>query len=250
MILMALLLIATEIGFRSNPPKEGDTKTVGKTDVGYILGAVIGLLALMLGFTFSMALDRFDVRRQLLIQETNSIGTTYLRAEVVAEPWSSEIRKLLRDYVTLRIEMRQKVLEDPKKIDWVLEQTQGLQNKLWDQAQALGRANPNQEVVSIFLDSLNGMIDLNTRRKAAYYNRVPFPIYVVLFFIAAFSMWLVGFYFKVRRRHVWLLAGLLAFMISLVIFLIMDLDQGEKGGIRVNQQSLVDLDQFIRARPL
>jgi hypothetical protein len=93
-----LLLVAVEIGFRAKGRKKADSDNIEKSDIAPILGGVMTLLALMLGFTFVMSQGRFETRRQLVVEEANAIETTYLRARTLPEPQSSEIQELLRQY--------------------------------------------------------------------------------------------------------------------------------------------------------
>jgi hypothetical protein len=245
LLLMAVLVAASEIGYLAKKSITKDTPdTIGKADMALIIGAVLTLLALLLGFTYAMSEGRFEARRQLVIEEANAIGTTYLRAKTLPEPRSSEVQELLRQYAALRVEMGSKTEYDPEKIREMDNKTKQLHSLLWSHAAALARENPNP-VISVFLQTLNEMIDLHTKRMAAFRNRVPLAIYLVLFVISAVTLFLVGYYLGSHRQRVLILTALLAFLVASVMWLIMDLDQPVRGAIRTSQQSLLDLNQDL-----
>jgi hypothetical protein len=108
-----------------------------ETPVGAIIAAILGLLAFLLAFTFGMAASRFDTRRELVLDEANAIGTTYLRAALLPEPHRTEIRSLLRDYVDLRLQAAQPEMTVP-----ALAGSEELQGRLWAQAVIVGEKNP------------------------------------------------------------------------------------------------------------
>jgi hypothetical protein len=242
--LMGVLIVTVEIGFWTKGSKKGGSDSIERTDIALILGAVLTLLSLMLGFTYAMSGGRFETRRQLVIEEANAIGTTYLRAKALPEPRSSEIQELLRQYTAFRVEIAGMTDDAPEKIREVDNRTKQLLSLMWSHAAALARENPNP-ITSIFLQTLNEMIDLHSKRLAAFRNRVPFSIYVVLFVASAITLWLVGYYFGSHRKRVRILTTMLALLVASVMWLIMDLDQPVRGAIKASQQSLIELHQDL-----
>src|SRR5512135_2757213 len=104
LITVAVILLSIECGFRLGQFRHQRSELEDKPPVGEMVGATLALLAFMLAFTFGMAASRFEVRRGLVIDEANAIGTTYLRAGLLPEPFRVEVRKLLREYVSVRLE--------------------------------------------------------------------------------------------------------------------------------------------------
>jgi hypothetical protein len=242
---MGVLVAALEIGFWVKKGMvKGGSDSIEKADIGLILGAVLTLLALLLGFTYAMSVGRFETRRQLVVEEANSIGTTYLRARTLPEPRSSEIQELLRRYTALRVEIAGMADDAPEKIRGMDNRTKELHGLLWSHAAALARETPSP-IISIFLQTLNEMIDLHSKRLAEFRNRVPFSIYLVLFVVSAITLWLVGYYFGASRQRVRILTTILAILVASVMWLIMDLDQPVRGAIRASQQSLIELHQDL-----
>lgn len=244
LVLMGVWVVALEIGFQVKKRRmKGGSDSIEKADIALILGAVLTLLALLLGFTYAMAMGRFEARRQLVIEEANAIGTTYLRAKALPEPRSSEIQELLRQYTALRVEIGGMVDYSPEKIREVDNRTKQLLSLIWSHAATQARESPNP-ITSVFLQSLNEMIDLHTKRLAEFRNRVPFPIYLVLFVVSTITMWLVGIYFGSGQRMP-IPTTMIILLVASVIWLIMDLDQPVRGAIRASQQSLIDLQQDL-----
>ena len=116
---MGLLLAAEELGYRLKTRTPPDPVAVEKTDIALVLGAILTLLALLLGFTYAMSQTRYETRRQLVVDEANAIGTTYLRAKTLLEPRSSEIQELLRQYAALRVEIISIKDDAPQRIQEV-----------------------------------------------------------------------------------------------------------------------------------
>ncbi len=245
LVLIGVLVAASEVGFWvKKRMARGGPDTIGKGDIALIIGAVLTLLALLLGFTYSMSEGRFEERRQLVIDEANAIGTTYLRAKTLPEPRSSEIQGLLRQYTALLVEIAGRMEDDPEKIREMDKREKKLESMLWSQAAALARENPNP-VISTFLVPLNEMIDLRTKRLAAFRNRIPFPIHVVLLIVSAVALLMIGYYLGSHRQGALIVTGMLALLVASVMWLIMDLDQPVRGAIRTSEQSLIDLNQDL-----
>jgi hypothetical protein len=235
---LILVLLSIEGGFRLGQYGRGRSEKEGP--VGAMVGATLGLLAFFLAFTFGMAAERFDARRLIVLDEANAIGTTYLRAGILPER-RDEIRALLRDYVDVRLETVRSgnVAEGVRR-------SENIQDRLWAQAVALGTENPNSIVVGLFIQSLNEVIDLHTKRlTAAVRNRIPTVIWFALLVVAAIALATMGYHAGLAgtRRSFAVIAVAVTF--SAVILLIADLDRPQEGALKVSQQALVDLRQSM-----
>jgi hypothetical protein len=248
LVLMGVMFGAEELGFRLMGRSLSDRTNVDKGDLALVLGAILTLLALLLGFTYAMSQSRFETRRELVIEEANAIGTAYLRATTFPGPRSSEIQELLRRYAALRAEIARTTADSPENIHEADRRSKELHDLLWSHAAALARENPTP-VVSIFLQALNEMIDLHTKRLAAFRNRVPLSIYLVLFIVWVITLWLVGYYFGQRRKNARILTALVVLIVASVMWLIMDLDDPVRGVIRAPQDSLTDLVKDLNQAP-
>ena len=171
-VMLALLLLATEVGFRIGYRTRVGVDEGAKSQVGTISGAIIGLLALLLGFTFAMALSRFDLRKQLVLEESNAIGTTYLRSRLLPEPVRTEVNGLLRSYVDSRLDFY-RAGQDDERLREALERTKRLQGQLWAQVAAAVEKDDRETTTGYFITSLNDVIDLHSSRLTAMENHVP-----------------------------------------------------------------------------
>jgi hypothetical protein len=209
--------------------------------IGAMTGATLGLLAFLVAFVTSMAVSRFDSRRQLVIDEANAIGTTWLRAGYLDEPYRTEIRQLLRDYVDVRVHLPSLVT-----LAEVRARSEQIHGELWARAEVLARQNQGSTVAALFISSLNDTIDLHTKRVIALTaGRLPETILIGIFLVALLAMALLGFQssFHGKRSAIALVGLVLVF--SLLILLIIDLDRPGEGLLRVSQQAMIDLQQQL-----
>jgi hypothetical protein len=237
----------TELGFYVGRRGAAATRDTARSQVGTIQGALLGLLALLLGFTFAMAMSRFEVRKQILLDDTNAIGTTYLRAQLLPEPPRREIADLLRRYVKVRLEFYEAGV-DKKKLEAANDVTDKLQTQLWSHAAALGEKDPRAITVGLFVQSLNEVIDLHAKALTALENHVPEIILILLYFVALVATGLIGYgcgLGEVRNFFVTVVASVL---IAAVIMVIIDLDRPRRGLIRVSQQRLVELRDSLEEK--
>jgi hypothetical protein len=212
---------------------------------GYIVSGVLGLLALMLAFTLAMAVDRFDVRRSLVLQEANAIGTTYLRAQVLGEPHRSRISTLLVDYVDNRIALASvQPGEDGAKL---LADNDRMLTDLWAATAAAFDSISNLDFSSAFIETVNNVIDLDTARKASRLAHVPTEVLVLLSGYIVVTAGVIGYVLTGFRGQ---LAG--AFLITLLtisLLLIIDLERPTRGGIVESQAPMELLRESLRKQP-
>jgi hypothetical protein len=244
-IVIALLLSASEIGFRFGWWRQSKSNEPTRSQVNTLQAASLGLLALLLGFTFSMALTRFDTRKQLVLDEANAIGTTYLRAQLLPDPAREEVSNLLRRYVDVRLEFYQAGINQ-RRLQKVGDDTEKLHRALWSYAIATGRQDPRAIPTGLFIQSLNDLIDLHAKRVVALENHVPESIFVLLLIVATLSLGLVGYGAGMGRDRNLLPTVISLILIASVILLIMDLDRPRRGLIKVSQQSMVDLQNSLK----
>jgi hypothetical protein len=237
---IGVFLAVLELSFRLGRRSLANSPPGVMSELGTIQGAMLGLLALLLGFTFSMAITRFEARKQLLLDEANAIGTTFLRAQILPEPARQEISGLLRRYVDVRIESSQ-YLVDQKKINRLAEQTNQLQRQLWSQATAMGELNPRSVPTGLFISSLNEVIDLYAKRLVAIENHVPEIIIILLYFIAITAFGLMGYSSGGGGRRNFFTAVIASISIAAVIIAIIDLDRPRRGLIKVSQKQMIEL---------
>jgi len=242
-VILLVVLISVEFGYRLGRYRRRGSEQEKEAPVGTMVGATLGLLAFILAFTFGLAAARFDTRRQVVLDEANAIGTTYLRAGILPER-GEEIRALLRNYVDTRL----KAIRSGN-IAQGIRQSEDIQYKVWTEAEAVGKQNPDSIVVGLFVQSLNEVIDLHAKRvQAGTRSRIPGAIWIGLFAVAVFSLAGVGYQAGLTgtRRSLEVFAVALTF--SVVIELIADLDRPQQGVLRVGQHALLDLQRSMSSQ--
>jgi hypothetical protein len=241
--LLVSYALALEIGFRlASRRNANQDPTLHEQAVGVRDGVVV-LLSLLLGFSLALALPRYDLRRELIIDEANAIGTVNLRAQLLPDPARSKSIALLREYLDARVQFSEHGAASPQFAE-ATARSHLLQAELWNQAQEVATAGPTA-ITSIYVSALNDMFDLEAKRVAARRNRVPNSIWIMLFLISILAC--LSFGFTLRRRF--LLSMIVTpLMIAIVMALIADLDTPTRGFIRVDLDSLYQLQSDLRSQ--
>ena len=233
--LLAGGLIASEIGFRLgavfNPKHEGFAR---QFDV--IRTATFAFVAFLIAFAFSAAGERFVGRLDVIVDEANALGTAWLRADVLPEPQRSELKATLKEYATDRVALLE--TRDQEEIARLLGKVGDLQAKMW--AQALAGAKDNAPMMALVLPPLNEVIDLHTTHVALVRRHLPLPILIVLLSTAALSLALVGFGNGQSGRRSPLLDATYAAVLSVALWMTIDLDRPRHGLIQVSNQPMID----------
>jgi hypothetical protein len=209
---------------------------------GPVEGSLLGLLALLLAFTFSMSAARYETRRQIIVQEARQIGTAILRADLYEPSEREAFRADFKEYVEVRIACHDAGFDD-KMITRNLNQSVAISTRLWDRAARLGR-NPSNFISSNqMIPALNSMIDTVTTRNAARHSTVPDAIIWVLFILCAISSFMIGINRKESKSSMLVVNTVFALMISACVFLIIDLDRPKHGLITTEEmnQNIIDL---------
>jgi hypothetical protein len=210
----------------------------------YIVSAVLGLLALLMGFTFALAVDRFEIRRGLVLDEANAIGTTYLRAQLLPAPHRERISRLLTAYVDNRLVLAATKPADSQKALAVNDQ---ILTDLWGAtAAAFDDIEPNPFTISL-LDTTNSMIDMDSSRKAARSAHVPSEVFTLLVIYLVVTSAVLGYVLKGARGRV--AASLLLVLLTLSLTMIVDIDRPTVGGIRETQGPMEALRSSMVAQP-
>ncbi len=243
-VLFATLLAAQEIGFRAGRRRSG-SDDAGPAGLGAVDGAVFGLMGLLIAFTFSGAAARFDVRRHLIVEEANAIGTAYLRIDLLPAPAQPALRDLFRRYVDERLEVYA-ALPDVAAARAALARATALQDQIWNAAVAAVRDAPGAMLA--VLSSVNAMIDLTTTRTVALQTHPPTIIYGLLVFLALVCAVLAGFGMAGGRARSAIHIFGFAAILSLTIYVILDMEFPRIGLIRVDaaDQLLHDVRASMR----
>jgi len=240
-LLLVGLTLIVELGLRLRQTRP----SIEDEDQSLIDSARNGLgvlLSLLLGFSLPMALQHYEQRNQLVIDEANAITTVEQRAQMLPDPFRDKILQLLREYVDARVEFVNAGSDEAKMLS-ATNDAKRLQNEMWEQSVMLVEQKPNV-VTPIFVQALGGLADVIEQRLAAAEKRIPSPIWMILIVISVLTCLVVGL--SLRRRL--LLAMLVVpLTVAIVLTLISELDNPRTGFVRVEQQSMqrlqVDLKQ-------
>jgi hypothetical protein len=233
-VLLALLFAAVELGYQGHGWLKADRSGSRHEGPDYLLSAVLGLLALLLGFTFSLALNRYETRRDLVVQEANAIGTTWLRASLLREPLRNQMLSQLRSYADARITWSAAENGDAAP-------TAALQQRIWAGTGAAMRTDPSAQLSRGLMDAVNQTFDLASSRAAEREAHVPERVLSILLLYALLSVTMLGYIQASGGRAHRIPTALLLVLLTLAITIILDLDRPRDGAIQVSQKPLEDL---------
>jgi len=243
-LFLILILTATELGFRYGRRTRARTDKEERSWVTAVEGGILATLGLLLGFTMNMAVNRFDARRHLVLEEANAIGTSFWRAQLAPSPQGIEMANLLRNYVEARLQFAGSG-DNSARIDAARARAAGLQVELWSRASAFAEKDPRSVPAGLLLQSLNQTFDLEAARWAAFNAHVPTRVIRTDALVAVIGALLVGYNLGLAAQRRAFTLTLFTLCITLVLAVILDLDQARKGLIRESQQPLMDLQQQL-----
>ena len=199
----------------------------------------------MLAFTFQIDSTRYSTRKELLIKEVRDIRTAYLRAGLIPEPYNSNTKRYLTEYVDLRAQ----VVNDQSKLTDAISRSQGILDSMWQYTEALAAQDRSSEVYALYTTAINDMVDTyNERITMILVYRIPSAVMIVLTIIVVLSMLILGYQFGVSGKKIYVLSFLLALLFSVVMFLIFALDRPETGLIKIRQTPLFDLQKQLHEK--
>jgi ABC-type multidrug transport system fused ATPase/permease subunit len=242
--LFVCMLLAMEFGFRSGHRKQA-SMAEAITQANAVLVSMLGLLALLLAFTFSAALQRYEDRSQTVVAEANAIGTTYLRARLLPKEMQDDVQALLRQYLDVRIQEGRVDATEPALHESLLYQAKLLEAQLWNHAVRAAEQDPGPVTSGLFIQSLNELIDTSGTRNAALNRHVPEIVLFLMFATIVLTTATLGYASGIAGHRVTLAAFVLVVLIALVVYLIFDLDRPRRGIIQVSHESMLSLQQTM-----
>ncbi len=239
-----LLFLSLEGGYRLGGYVQKRWPDQDLTNVNTMVAASLAFLGFLLAFTIGMAVNLFNERLHLVIDEANAISTTYLRAGYLEAPIDSESRQLLQEYIDQRLALTQ-----PDQFDKAVSRSQQIQDELWKRATLLARNSPNP-VTALYISALNEMIDLHTERLIIrFYVRIPSNVILIVYLVGILTMALIGVQGSYSGKRNFLALVLTVLLLSMVFLLIIDLNRPNQGLIQVPQKALIDLQQQLHNQP-
>ncbi|MCC6765713.1 MAG: DUF4239 domain-containing protein [Deltaproteobacteria bacterium] len=235
------MLVMLEIGRRVGDRVERLDPEGAHTGTGPVEGAVFALLGLLVAFSFSGAAARFDARRHLIVEETNAIGTAYLRLDLAPAAAQPALRDLFRRYLDTRLEVY-RLVPDLDAVREALGRAERLQGEIWSASLAACRDAGSQPCAILLLPALNAMIDITTTRTAAGRMHPPWIIVWLLCGLGLGCALLAGYSMATGERRKWTHILAFAAVMALTVFVILDLEFPRIGFIRVDEFDRLLLD--------
>lgn len=241
---LVVLLIAAEAGIAAG--RRGRAWKGGYDSLGVVQAGLLGLLGLLLAFTYAQAADRYQIRKRLLVQEANAIGTFWLRTDFLPEPERTEDRRLLVRYVDLRV-AEEGGPADLKALQARFREAEAIHTELWAVTTRPLATRPSTLLDTLLISSLNEVIDLHTSRLAAYEERVPGVVLGLVALVSALGLFLVGFSFGLVGQRAPVFVLVLAVAVVAVGLTVVDLDRSHRGLVRTSQTALRQLQRTMKA---
>ena len=222
--------------------RQGNLEEAELQDRDVIVVATLTLLALIIGFSFSMAISRYEQRKDYEEAEANAIGTEYVRADLLSAVDAATVRALLKDYLDQRILFYR--TGDERELQQIIVRTAQLQTKLWSTVRAQATAQPTP-VLALAVSGMNDVLNSQGYTQAAWWNRIPVGAWILMAAVAICSNLLVGY--GARRAQGGVIRLLvLPLVLCIAFFLIADIDSPRRGVIRVSPQNLTSLAESLR----
>jgi len=234
---LLILWLSVQIGafIRKKRPLPEDERD----DFALVINAGLTLLALIIGFSFSMAVSRYDQRKNYEEEEANAIGTEYARADLLPAPDGAKVRNLLERYLEQRILFY--TTHDSHQLEQSDSETSKLQTEMWSIVKSVSEAHPTPPV-TLVVWGMNDVLNRQGYTQAAWWNRIPLAAWGLKVFLAICCSLLIGY--RARRRE-GVLFTVVPFLVSVAFFLIAEIDSPRTGVIRVLPQNLISLSQSL-----
>ncbi|HWU56440.1 MAG TPA: hypothetical protein VN175_13115 [Rhizomicrobium sp.] len=253
LILLVIMFCGAHLGRRfydseerPKTDKEGGPRSESDKDGGenYSVSAILGLLALLTGFTFSLAIDRFETRRELVLEHANAIGTAYLRVQLLPEPHRTRLSGLIVEYTDNIVALAN---APPDKTAPLLAKDDDIVTQLWAATAAGYDSVQDKPFSGVFMAAINSLIDNDGARRAARVARIPTEVFVVLLIYLFGAATVLGYMLK---SHAGRIAGIfLIILFTLSLLLILDIDRPTTGTIRESQRPMEDLRASLKNQP-
>ena len=243
-ILLASVLVAAWVGFSLRKMGEGADATEHRDQEASIVSGLLGLLALLMAFTFSLTIDRFEIRRALVITDSNAIGTAYLRTQLLPEPHRARLSNLLLNYTRNRILLAR---AQRAEVPLLLAKDDRLLTEIWSATIAAHDAVRTLPFSRGFLDSMNTMIDADASRRQERLARVPDRVLAALFLYLVITGAVFGYALSGKRARI--AAAILMGLLAVSLLLIIDIDQPNRGRIVESQAPMEAVLETLKNQP-
>lgn len=240
---IAALFVASELGWRLGHRRRHEGESLRSLVAG-VAGATLAMLGLLLGFSLSMAISRYDARRAVIVDEANAIGTLWLRSSLLEDPVRSELRDAVRAYTDARVALYD-ASGDVDAVRAATARAEALHGAIWSSVERATRTPASPAILSSLITAANEVIDLHELRLSSIENFVPSPVILLLIGVAMIAMGFLGWSFGAADRRSTIAMLVMSVLVTAVIFVIMDLNRPQRGLIRVGHESILRVQQSI-----
>ena len=235
---VVLVLVAAEIGFRFGMWLQRRAPDSGQARVtGTMVGGMLGLMAFLMAFSIGIVINQHNGRKAMVVTEANAVGTAYLRAGFLDEPDRTSTRDLLREYVEVRLA----AAADPTLLESVVTRSEEIHAELWPIVEDTVSQGQDSDVMALFIESINEVIDVHSLRLAAVDLRLPRVLGIVMFVATVLSFLMVGIASSADGKRDFFAILLFALAFVAVLIIIVDLDRPQQGLLTVSQKAMTDL---------
>jgi hypothetical protein len=249
MVLMVAMMLAAEIGYavgRRWPMRAGETS--GRYFIA-VQGSLLALLALLLGFTFNMSTQRYEMRRQLVMEDANVLNALWLRSSLLPEPQRREFEPPLRQYIKVRADVAVLQHETAEELANRIERAEALHRQMWEVVKTAVQGERPAKTAEDMVVLLSNAQSLHQRRIYAYESRVPEIIIMMLFGTAMTAMFALGYSGGLTQQRGILLRIMITLVVCGTVFTILDLDTPRRGLIQVEQTPMLRVKQMMEHAP-
>jgi hypothetical protein len=233
--------IAARVGLALHRGR-GEMNTGEREDLGMILAASLTLLGLIIGFSFSMAISRYDQRKNLEEEEANAIGTEYIRADLLPDASGEKVRRLLKSYLAEReLFYAARTAEEQRAVDT---RTAELQNELWNAVKMPAQASPTA-IAALTVSGMNDVLNSQGYTQAAWWNHIPRAAWLLMMAIAICCNVIIGYYIHEDGKHLMRFL-VMPLIVGISFLLIADIDSPRRGIIRVQPLNLIHLGEGLK----
>ncbi len=235
-------LVAAEIGFRIGIwQQRRDSSSEGSSATSTVVAGILGLMAFLMAFSIGIVINQQNGRKSLVVEEANAVGTAYLRADFLSEPDQTSTQDLLREYVEIRLA----AAADPSQFGAVVTRSEEIHSELWSIVVDTVSQGNESDIMALFVEAINDVIDIHTLRLAALDLRLPRVLGIVLFASTLLSFLLIGVANSLDGKRDVAAIILFALAFVAVLTIIVDIDRPQQGLFTVSQTALSDLLQTM-----
>lgn len=248
--LLLATVLAGEIGCQAGRRHHSRTDEARRRTIGSVVVSLLGLLALLLSFTFAMSADRYDVRRQLVVRDANALGGLYLQSDLLPDAPRIAFKRLLRQCVDLRAQVA--LLHHDTTDDQTAQtmaQSERIHGEMWKVIKNVAESPAPARVANDMLTGLIGATSIYQERIFSWESRVPDPIIWLLLFGALISITVIGFYGGLANHRGLPARVAVTLLLCGTVYVTLDLDKPHQGFMRISQSPMLHLKQTLDRDP-